>query len=111
MLSADGRLVGLVTSNTKHAGTQRSIPKLNYSIAAGALTPVVSILLQGPLNASKLAKLDREKREEETKGSFLWSLRTPPSVLANREGGRSQGAGRLSELLQQSGMELNQSKL
>ena len=108
MLSADGRLVGLVTSNTKHAGTQRSIPKLNYSIAAQALAPVLSILLQGPFNASKLEKLEREERE---RGMEIWSLREPPSVLVNKDGGRSQGAGRLSELLQQSGMELNQSKL
>ena len=106
MLSADGRLIGLVTSNTKHAGTQRSIPKLNYSIAAQALTPLLSILLQGPFNASKLAKLDTE----DALLSAIWSLRAPPSVLANREGGRSQGAGRLSELLQQSGIELSQSQ-
>lgn len=40
MVSACGRLAGLVTSNSRHAATGAPLPGLNYSVAAAALRPL-----------------------------------------------------------------------
>ena len=40
VVSACGRLAGLVTSNSRHAASGAPLPRLNYSIAAAALRPL-----------------------------------------------------------------------
>jgi hypothetical protein len=98
VFSDHGHLLGLVTSNTRHAYSGRSFSRLNYSVAAGALRPIWEILLRGDLEGVGLAALDVQSAEL----SAIWGLKAPPSVLGVGQG--SGGAARLSELLRGSGL-------
>ena len=48
MLDEAGLLVGLVTSNTRHVGTGRSLARLNFSVHAAALRPLWALLMASP---------------------------------------------------------------
>ena len=43
-----GFLLGMITSNTKHLATRRSIPRLNYSMSAAVLRPLWHLLRSSP---------------------------------------------------------------
>ena len=43
-----GFLVGMITSNTKHLGTGKSLPNLNFSLHAAALRPLWNVLKSSP---------------------------------------------------------------
>ena len=49
MIDEAGCLLGMVTSNTKHLATGRSLARLNYSLPAAALRPLWSLLRSSPL--------------------------------------------------------------
>lgn len=60
-MDESGVLVGMVTSNTKHVGTGRSLPHLNFSLHAAALRPIWALLKAGPLadvRAMRLLDID-----------------------------------------------------
>jgi len=101
-MSPKGELLGLVTSNTRHAASGRSFARINYSVAAGVLRPICEVLRDGVGEVegvrSSLAAL--EARSAELGG--VWGLQAAPGVLGGGRG--SQGAARLSELLQGSGL-------
>lgn len=93
-----------MTSNTRHAASGRSFPRLNFSIAAAALEPTWHLLRSNPsLGPSAFAALDEESEELRA----LWMLREPPNVLGGRQ--RSEEPlQRLSRLLEMSGVQLEQ---
>ena len=48
MIDGAGRLLGLVTSNTKHTATGSSLVRLNYSLPAAVLRPLWRLLRSSP---------------------------------------------------------------
>lgn len=102
MVNQHGHLLGLVTSNTRHAPSGRTFAKVNYSVAAGALRPICEVLQTGDLEGwgQDLAALDA--RSLELHGSVWGPQKAPQGVLGKGQG--PQGAMRLTELLQGSGL-------
>ena len=101
-------MFGLVTSNARHAGTNMTLPNLNFSICAAALEPMWAALT-GPARpiAAELRALDTTSKHL----ADLWSLAGAPSDLAQGRGERrTKGAERLRELLSDRGVDI-QSKL
>lgn len=71
MFSQSGKLIGLVTSNTRHAGSRRSFAKLNYSIASSALVPIIDAVTEQPAAAIDWAALDLQ----DAAVAAVWELR------------------------------------
>ena len=71
MFSHDGKLVGLVTSNTRHAGSGRTFAKVNYSIASSALIPVVDAVSKQQTADIDWAALD----SLDAATAAIWELR------------------------------------
>ena len=97
VFNALGELSGLVTSNTKHASSGRNFAKLNYSIAAAALIPILTQISTRQSNEVDWASLDVHS----IRLSQLWDLKGSPPVLSGSIG-RSHGSQRLRELLENS---------
>lgn len=56
LFNREGKLIGLVTSNTKHTDTGICFTKLNYSIGVALLAPVLDACLdKGVLNITKIS--------------------------------------------------------
>ena len=70
-----GFLVGLVTSNTKHVGTGRSLTRLNFSIHAAALRPLWA-LLRASAAADRVAEALRRLDVDTPALRQLWALST-----------------------------------
>lgn len=93
VFNAAGYLVGLVTSNSKHLSTNAIIAKLNYSVSAGVIRPVLSALTNNKPVCSQLHALD----EEYAKFADLWKL---SHTLLHLGGNKPlEGSARLSSLL------------
>ena len=75
MMDEAGFLVGLVTSNTKHTGTGRSLARLNFSIHAAALRPLWALLRASP-GADGLAEALRRVDVDTPALRQLWALST-----------------------------------
>ena len=71
MFSHGGQLLGLVTSNTRHAGSGRSFAKLNYSIASSALIPIIDAVSKQHTTDIDWAALDKH----DTALAAIWELR------------------------------------
>jgi hypothetical protein len=104
VVSADGCLVGLVTSNARHTSTGATLPNLNFCLAADALRPLWSALAAPPEGAgdalgATLARLD----VSDSALSSMWAL-------ASQEGPQGQGCeeeaagARLHRLLREKGV-------
>ena len=70
-----GFLVGLVTSNTKHVGTGRSLARLNFSIHAAVLRPLWA-LLRASSAADRIADALRRLDVDTPALRQLWALST-----------------------------------
>ena len=68
-----GFLMGLVTSNTKHVGTGRSLARLNFSIHAAALRPLWALLRASP-GADRVAEALRRLDVNTPALRQLWAL-------------------------------------
>lgn len=108
LFSSDGRLLGIVTSNTRHAASGRSFPRLSYAVASGALRPLWRLLephgAQAP--AEKLAAV----RAVGDALSAAWPLKTSPGLISDAPE-RLHGRERLARLVEGSGLQVSESKL
>ncbi len=94
MFSQDGQLVGLVTSNTRHAGSGRNFAKLNYSIASSALLPIVDAITRQQAADIDWAALDLQ----DPAMNGIWELRD--DML--RPGQHQSGVQRFKQILEES---------
>ena len=99
VINARGEIVGLITSNTRHTGSGRSFAKLNYSIAADTLRPILLALLHEELNSIKWSALDCLTKPERD----AWQLTKIPELPPGS--GKLRGAQRFKQLLRRPGME------
>ena len=110
-MDAQGALLGLVTSNTRHksAGT---FPHLSFAIAGGLLRPLVQLLgteSDQPVVRRQLRAMDQPRPALQR----LWDL--GPLSLAQRDPGeaskQSKGLARLADLVQRADLPQERSRL
>ena len=108
VVNADGHVVGITTSNVRHAASGSTIPNLNFAVAVDALRPLWHLAAQPHgLTHAQLQQLDIK----DAALLDIWTISKPPeeSTLKKKpnspgEAG-SQGSARLAELLSKSRLE------
>ncbi len=109
VVTAEGCIAGIATSNARHSGSGSTIPNLNFAVAADALRQLWAFAAQpGGLRPALLQQLDI-KDAALTK---IFTLSQPPEQQAVFDkqllpgAGETQGPARLAELLSQKGLGL-----
>ncbi len=108
VVTADGCIAGITTSNARHSGSGSTIPNLNFAVAAEALQPLWALAAQpGGLRPELIQQLDVQDAALAT----IFTLSQPPEQqnLAGQqklEGSRDKlaGSARLAELLSKKGL-------
>ena len=103
VFNRDGHLIGVVTSNTRHAGSGRSFARLNYSIASSALIPIVDAVCKQQISAVNWAALDTQ----DAAVAAIWELRDE----MQRPGKPHGSVQRLEKVLEESVNKDNSDKL
>ena len=99
MIDETGHLLGMVTSNTKHLRTGRSLAHLNYSLPAAALRPLWDLLRSSPsADVEAIRQLDADSPALRR----VWAL---SSGLAP-DAGSSGATERLQRLLRDKSIKL-----
>ena len=80
MFANDGKLIGIITSNSKHGPTNASIPKLNYSISTSILQQVRAAFENPSLVQSNDSHKDEIHLQQSSSPGFL-NLRRELAVL------------------------------
>ena len=105
MVGADGCLVGLVTSNARHAGTGAILPNLNFCLATEALRPLWALLAAQPGHGARTGSaLQDTLRELDVGNEALKSVWALSMVAQPRDGQPEQAGARLQRLLKQRGV-------
>ena len=102
IVNVDGLVVGITTSNARHAASGSTIPNLNFAVAVDALQPLWHLAAQPHgLTPAQLQQLDIK----DAALLDIWTISKPPehSTLKKKpnllgEAG-SEGSARLAELL------------
>ena len=100
VVSADGCVVGITTSNARHSASGSTIPNLNFAVAADALRSLWQLAAQPQgLNHTALQQLDI--RDDALLD--IWTISKPPERPgAGKDSPRLQGSARLADLLSKS---------
>ena len=100
VVSADGCVVGITTSNARHSASGSTIPNLNFAVAVDALRSLWQLAAQPQgFNHTALQQLDI--RDEALLD--IWTISRPPERPGAAKGNpRLQGSARLAELLSKS---------
>lgn len=100
VVSADGCIVGITTSNARHSASGSTIPNLNFAVAADALRSLWQLAAQPQgLNHTALQQLDI--RDDALLD--IWTVSKPPERPgAGKEDPRLQGSARLADILSKS---------
>ena len=107
VVTADGCIAGITTSNARHSGSGSTIPNLNFAVAADTLRPLWALADQpGGLCPESIQQLD----VQDAALSSIFMLSQPPEQLHGAgqhklpESRDKQGSARLAELLSQKGL-------
>ncbi len=114
VVTADGCIAGITTSNARHSGSGSTIPNLNFAVAAEALQPLWALAAQPDgLRPELIQQLDVQDAALAT----IFTLSQPPEQQTPAgqqmlEGSRDkQGSARLAELLSKKGLSKLQTPL
>ncbi|DBA67269.1 TPA: hypothetical protein ACH3X2_001576 [Trebouxia sp. C0005] len=107
VVTADGCIAGITTSNARHSASGLTIPNLNFAVAAEALQPLWALAAQpGGLRPELIQQLDVQDAALAT----IFTLSQPPEQQ-NPAGQQTledsrdkQGSARLAELLSKKGL-------
>ena len=100
MIDEAGYLLGMVTSNTRHLATGRSLARLNYSLPAAALRPLWDLLRSSPsadLEAIRQLDVDSPSLRR------VWAL----SAGLSPDSGSNGATERLQRLLRDKSIDVN----
>ena len=105
VVSSEGSVVGITTSNARHSASGSTIPNWNFAVAADALQPLWALAAQpSSLTKEALRRLDTE----DAVLARLFSLSSPPEqqrpISKPESKTHKQGSARLAELLLQKGL-------
>ena len=102
VVNADAHVVGITTSNARHASSGSTIPNLNFAVAVDALRPLWHLAAQPEgLTHPCLQQLDIK----DAALSDIWTISKPPEESTFKKKPNfpgdtgSQGPARLAELL------------
>ena len=114
VVTADGCIAGITTSNARHSGSGSTIPNLNFAVAGEALQPLWALAAQPHgLRPELIQQLD----VQDAALASMFTLSQPPEQQSpagqqTLEGSRDkQGSARLAELLSQKGLSKPQTPL
>ena len=104
VVNADGCLVGITTSNARHAASGSTIPNLNFAVAADALRAVWQLAAQ-PQGLTHTALQQLDIKDDALLD--IWTISKPPGkaiIAVGRRDSRLQGSARLADLLSKSNL-------